>query len=216
MLLSEDGTLVDEKRVYDNDPRAEVEVLWGRTGQQALAFKKNEVFNVTDRKIGSRIGEFSNPALSIVRHVSSVNEKYLLAVGDPVTSPHNDSRLFQVDRATLIKTEIAEVIYYTFVRPPMVFNPSGFNGIVVVYYTGVLRYDFEGIGGAPKLSFVRIYNSDFPDGVDIAKFGFKAGVIVDVKWENKILILTGNPSHPSSTGQPRLPARVWQVQLPDR
>lgn len=214
MVLYDDGTIVDERRTHDDSPGVEVEILLSETGNSSLVFRKNEVFIFDNFKLGTRIGEYSNPALGIIRHVSFINEKYILIEGDPADATYADSYLWQVERTTLKKEKLAGDIYFSFERPPMVFSPSGFGGVVIVYYTGSFLYAYGGDNSRPKFSVIRIYNNDFPDGKDVAKFGFKAGTIVDVRWENESLILTGDPSRPAMADKPRVPARIWHLQLP--
>jgi hypothetical protein len=61
-----------------------------------------------------------------------------------------------VEKSTLEKKKIAEDTYFTFVRPPVVFRPKGFGGLVLVYYTGSVNYGFGGDSSRPEFSFIRI------------------------------------------------------------
>jgi hypothetical protein len=213
MLLHEDKSITKGERVFDADPAQEVLVIMDQMPGRSLVFKHNEVFVFDDFKLGSLVGRYSNPELGIIRHVTPVNEQYILVEGDPATSQHSDPKLWQLNKNTFTKNTVSEDVYYSFVRPPMVFKPGGFNGTVVVYYTGSINYAFGGDSSRPEWSVLRIYTEDYPDGIDIAKFGFKAGTIIDVQWKDEALIVTGDPSLPGMAQQPARAVRVWEVKF---
>jgi hypothetical protein len=119
-----------------------------------------------------------------------------------------------VEKSTLEKKKIAEDTYFTFVRPPVVFRPKGFGGLVLVYYTGSVNYGFGGDSSRPEFSFIRIYNETYKEGLDVAKFGFKAGTIVHVEWRDNALIATGDPNRPAAAQKEPRPARIWRIELP--
>lgn len=218
MVMEPDGAIVKRSRVFDQDPGQSVKVLTVdnsiESPAESYVFIKNILYKFTDGKLGDMIGEYSGPALSHIGHVAYINKKYFLVNGQPASSGYSDSRLWQVDRRTLHNTEVATDAYYVFDRPPMVFREKGFNGVVVVYYTGDFSYAFGGDSSRPEFSIIRIYNDRYPEGKDIVKIGFKGGTIVDVKADNGSLILTGDPSRPMMAHQPRLPARIWKVTIP--
>lgn len=213
MLLHEDKSITEGVRVYDADPAQEVLVIMDQMPGKSLVFKHNEVFVFDEFKLGSLVGKYSNPELEIIRHVAPINEQYILVEGDPATSQYSDSKLWQLNKNTFTKNIVSEDVYYSFVRPPMVFKPNGFNGTVVVYYTGSVDYAFGGDSSRPEWSVLRIYTEDYPDGIDIAKFGFKAGTIIDVQWNDEALIVTGDPSLPGMARQPARAVRVWEVKF---
>lgn len=212
MLLHKDGTIENTMRYFDNDPGETIQVLLSASNLPSLAFNANEVYLFDNYKLGERIGEYTAPALKQVQHVSYIDDKFVLVVGTPADTAYVDSHLWQVNRHTLEKTEIASNIFFTFERPPKTFTPYGFDGVVVVYYIGSLTFDLGGHSSRPEFSVIRIFNKKFPDGKDIARFSFKAGIIVAVCFENNSLILTGDPSRPL-VNRPRLPARIWRVHM---
>ena len=96
----------------------------------------------------------------------------------------------------------------------MIFLSEGFAGQVVIYYTGSVDYGFGGNSSRPKYSFIRIYNERFKQGLGVAKFGFKAGTIVDIKWIDNALVVTSDPSRPLATNQKVMARRIWKIKLP--
>ncbi len=213
MVVFDNGQLTSERRAYDSSPGKEVFVLHDEQNNPQLIFRRNKVFKVKDGQRGDLLGYFSDPKVTFVRHVSALDEKYFLLIGDPSTVKYPYSYLWQVDKANLKKTKIAEDLYFVFEKPPMIFKPKGFEGIIVIYYTGSVDYGFGGDSSRPEFSHIRIYNDQFTNGTDIAKFGFKAGTIVDVKWSNGALILTGDPSRPLSAEMKPKQARVWEIKF---
>jgi hypothetical protein len=216
MVLLNDGRLSSERRVFDKDPGKEVQVIKDTNQKPQYIFTNNQVYHAKEGNCGKLFGSFSNPELSIVRHVSHLNHRYFLMIGDPTTYKYAYSYIWQVDKNNLEKHKIAEDPYFTFVRPPMIFRPEGFGGLVLVYYIGSVNYGFGGDSSRPEFSYIRIYNDKFEQGLDIAKFGFKAGTIVNVEWENNALIATGDPSRPAAAYQEPRPARVWRIEIPMR
>jgi len=221
MLLVDNGsTIRDKNNQFEFDPDNEVDVLKRSSGLKSLIFKKNEVFEFDDYKFDKKIGEFSDPALDMIRLVLPLNEKYILVAGDRAGSPYPDTYLWQVETKTLKQQQITDKVYFIHSRPPKIFVSdrsidSGENReIVVVYYKGEEHFFSYG-GGAtkPKFSVIRIYNSQYPDGNDLAEFNYKAGTIVEVKWKNDELILVGDPSPPRmASNKPRLPVRIWSLK----
>ena len=122
-------------------------------------------------------------------------------------------RLWQVERETFNQSLIVKDPYFTFARPPMVFSPEGFNGHILIYYKESFNYGFGGDSSRPKYSFIRIYNDTYPEGKDIAQFGFKAGTIVNLEWKESSVFVTGDRSRPSQSEKPRLPVRVWKIDF---
>lgn len=214
MVLLDSGELVKGRRAFDDSPGKEVLVLERETNRPGLIFSGNQVFKVEQGRLGGEYGAFSELEPFTVPHVSPLNSGSFLMAGYPADTLREHLYLWQVDDITLKKTQVAKDIYYCFLRPPMVFQPKGFDGVVVVYYVGSLDYGFGGDASRPEFSYIRIYNKRYEHGVDVAKFGLKAGTIVDIKSEGHNLIATGDPSRPSAAGQEPRPARVWKIDLP--
>jgi len=215
MLLFEDGMIEPGRRVYDNDPRKQVHVLSGNQASQSLVFKGNDVYRFVNNRLGDHIGTISSPALRSVSHVTVVTDNALLLAGYLASVPHADVRLYQINLPDWRQEEIAVDPYYTFSRPPKIFKPDGFDGVVVVYYTGEYSFAYGGDSSRPKYSVIRVYNKAFSEGRDVVKLGFKAGTVVNMSWQNGALILRADPSLPAMMNKPRMPARVWRVILPN-
>lgn len=209
--LSDDGAIADVIRFFSGDPEKSVEVLLREGNSSSLVFKKNEVYEFDGYKLGSKVGEFSNPALDLIRHVMPVNEKYVLVNGDRINAPYADPYLWQVEVKTLKKEILTEDPFFSHSRPPKIFIPDGYNGVVIVYYVGSYSFGYGGGSSVPKFSVIRVYNNKYHEGKDIAKFAYKAGTIVDARWEKDALILTGDPSKPDGKKSARRPARVWKI-----
>ncbi|MES2823547.1 MAG: hypothetical protein V4732_08095 [Pseudomonadota bacterium] len=215
MLLTPDGQLVEGQRVYDDDPNVEVDYLEANGVNLPKIFLKNDIYAVDGDRLGRKLGEFSNPAFKVFRYAGALNEKYFLVVADAETATYVDDVLWQVRHEDFEKTIIESDPYYTFERVPKVFKPGGFDGTLLVIYSGDLSYGFGGDSSRPKFSILRAYTGKHPDGIDLVRLGFKAGTIVDIEWRDGSLILVCDPSRPSSTNKQRLPSRQWQVHLPD-
>jgi len=216
MVLLEDGTIEARQRTFDSDPGKEVDVLISEIDLTTLVFHKNDIFEFNNYHLGRKVGEFSDPKLKFVRHVMPVNDRYVLVNGDREEAQYAEPYLWQVDRNSLEKTLLTKEPYYSFERPPKIFVADGFNGVVIVYYTGEYSYGFGGDSSRPEYSVIRVYNESFPDGMDVAKFDFKAGTIITVEWENNGLKLTGDPSKPGGEEKNRKPARVWQISFNEK
>lgn len=213
MVLLSGGKIEDTRRVFDNDPGKEVDVLIRTKELQSLVFKGNDVYQFDAFKLGKKIGSYFNPELKFVRHILPVNKSFVLVNGDRVGATYADPYLWQVNTITFDKIILAKDPYYSFERPPKVFMPHNFDGVVIVYYTGEYSYGFGGDSSRPKFSVVRVYTDEYPKGKDLVKFDFKAGTIVDVKWEDSSLILSGDPSKPGGEDKNRKPARVWKIKF---
>jgi len=72
---------------------------------EQLLKKKSSRFEFDDYKFGKRIGEFSDPALDIIRLVLPINEKYILLI-------HDHQRFFSDEDIDSEKNREVVVIYY--------------------------------------------------------------------------------------------------------
>src|SRR5690554_2334021 len=218
-LLSPENTIAEGERSYDDDPN--VSVLWLKSVGDLpdKIFLKNDVYGVTvndeidSTHLGEKLASFENPPLGVLRHIGALNHQYFLLIGDHRESPHADAQLWLINHTTHEQTKLTDDPYYSFSRPPNVFKPEGLNGEVLVYYVGSIAYGFGGDCCRPQYSVVRLFSSTRPQGIDLIKFAFKAGTIVEVDFKDGALVLTGDPSRPR-TDEDRLPPRLWQVNLP--
>ena len=213
MVLEAGGEISDRLRVFDKDPGKNVDVLIRNNGLSSLVFKDNSVFNFKNSSLGELIGQFSNPELQLIRHVVPVNDKYALVNGDRASAKYADPYLWQVELTTLNKSLITKQPYYSFKRPPKIFLLPD-EEVAVVYYVDDIHFGIAmgGDNSRPKYSVVRVYNKDYPKGSDIVQFRFTAGTIINVTFDDG-LIVTGDPSRPGGSKKYRKPARVWRVDF---
>ena len=210
VLLTPTGELQEGRRVFDKDPNRIVRLLDSTEGQLDKVFDGNDIFAKKDERVGGRIHSFAEPSLQILRYVGGVNGDWFLVAGDPEGSPYTNTKLWQVSHADYSRSLLTEDPYFTFDRPPRLFRPEGFAGEVLVYYTGSVDFGFGGDSSRPKHSVIRLFTEDYPSGHDVARFAFRAGTIVDIKYENGALILYGDPSRPGA--EKRLPPRLWKLE----
>jgi hypothetical protein len=210
ILLTPAGELQEGRRVFDKDPNRTVRLLESTEGWPDKVFDGNDIFARSDGHLGERLHSFAEPSLQILRYVGGINDDWFLLAGDPEGSPYTNTKLWQVSRADYSRSLLAEDPYFTFDRPPRLFRPEGFAGTVLVYYTGSVDFGFGGDSSRPKHSVIRLFTEDYPSGHDVARFAFRAGTIVDIKYENGALILYGDPSRPGS--EKRLPPRLWRLE----
>jgi len=214
MLLGEDGAIAEGYRVYDDDPEKEVIVAFNDAREESLIFTGNDVFEYVDGRIENKYGSFPSPEFSYIDLVLPVNRKYMLIHGAMESSPYPSEReLWQVEYDGLNKTLLSTKPYYAFSRPPKVFVYDEFDEQAVVYYTESYDFAFGGDSSRPRYSVLRIYNSNYPAGLDIIKFGFKAGTVLDVKKVENGYLVTTDPSLPSMADKPRVSARKWKVDI---
>lgn len=223
-LLSPENKIAEGQRFFDSDPSQPV--LWLKTAGSLAdkIFLKNDVYGVdeddavaegdsiNEKQLGVKIASFDNPPLGVLRHIGALNHQYFLLIGDHHDSPYADAKLWLVDHTTYKQILLSEDPYYSFSRPPKIFKPEGLDGEVLVYYVGSLDWGFGGNSSRPQYSVVRLFSDAYPQGIDLVKFAFKAGTIVEVEFRDKALILTGDPTVPLT--KDRLPPRLWQVDLP--
>ena len=218
-LLSPENKISEGERFFDSDPN--ISVLWLKAAGDLpdKIFLKNDVYGINetdgldDKQLGKKLASFDNPPLGVLRHIGALNHQYFLLIGDHRDSPYADAQLWLINHTTHEQTKLTDDPYYSFSRPPKVFKPEGLNGEVLVYYVGSIAYGFGGDCCRPQYSVVRLFSSTRPQGIDLIKFAFKAGTIVEVDFKDGALVLTGDPSRPR-TDEDRLPPRLWQVNLP--
>src|SRR5690606_25441905 len=137
---------------------------------------------VNERPLGEKLASFDNPPLGVLRHIGALNHQYFLLIGDHRESPYADAKLWLINHTTYEQTQLTEDPYYSFSRPPKVFKPDGLAGEVLVYYVGSISYGFGGDSDRPEYSVVRLFSNAYPQGIDLIKFAFKAGTIVDIEF----------------------------------
>jgi len=214
MLLYEDDSIKEGRRVFDDEPATEVLVAKNKYRQETHVFKNNDVFQYTDGRKGKILGSFTSPEFDYISFVLPVNDRYVLVNGSMKDSPYPSEReLWQVEYDGFNKAQLSTKPYYSFVRPPKVFLFEDSNEQVIVYYTESYDFAFGGDSSRPKYSVVRIYNSENPEGRDIIKFGFKAGAVVSViKVADGYQLIT-DPSLPAMAEKPRVSPRKWKIVI---
>lgn len=210
VLLTPTGKLQEGRRFFDTDPNRIVLLLESAEGRPDKVFDGNDIFAKKDDRLGERLYSFVEPSLQILRYVGGINGDWFLLAGDPDGSTYTNNQLWQASHESYARTLLTQDPYFTFDRPPRLFRPAGFGGTVLVYYTGSVDFGFGGDSSRPKHSVIRFFTENYPSGHDVARFAFRAGTIVDIKYENGALILYGDPSRPGS--EKRLPPRLWRLE----
>ena len=212
MLLHEDGLIEEGSRVFDDDRRKQVIVAFNEFRQESHVFLKNDVFQYTGERLGDKVGSFESPGFTFVDYVLPVNEYYFIAHGAMKDSSYPEQRsLWQVKYNGLSKLRLSDDPYYAFGRPPKIFVFA--DERVVVYYTGSYDFAYGGDASRPQFSVLRVYNPDHPDGYDMIKIGFKAGVVLDVRKQGDSYLLITDPSFPAMARKPRVAPRKWIINL---
>ncbi|WP_024460860.1 hypothetical protein [Marinimicrobium sp. LS-A18] len=210
VLLTPSGTLEEGKRVYDSSSNCTVRLLEPTDDVQGKVFHRNDVFALEGARIGRTLHSFSEPRLSYTGYVGGVSRHWFVLEGNPENTMGVRSKLWQVSHADYSRVLLSESPYYSFSRPPRTFRPDGFNGVVLVYYVGSVDYGFGGDCSRPKYSVIRLYSDRYPEGHDVARLSFRAGTIVDVRYEQEALVLYGDPTRPGESPSRR--PRVWHLQ----
>lgn len=212
VLLTPEGRVEEGRRYADEDPNRTVWWLEAQPGCPERVFVDGDVYEVVNGALGRKLTTFSEPALQSVSYVGGVDQRWFLLCGNRLESAHVDNALWQVDQVSFHRRLLTDDPYFTFSRPPKLFKPEGFPGTVLIYYAGSVSYGFGGDCDRPKYSVLRVYTESYPEGIDLVRFGFKAGTLVDVDYREGALIVTGDPSRPL---QPvRRAPRLWRVSSP--
>lgn len=218
ILLTPDNRLEDGRRVMDGDPRREVLQLDGYGDRPARIFIDQDIYVRSDDRLGEKIADFQGGPFDRPRYVGGINGDWFLLVADlkdrPQESGDTGTRLWQVDHASLAMQVIDKQPYYTFERPPKTFTPDGFSGVILAIYHGDVSYGYGGDSSRPASTVLRAYTPQYPMGVNLVRFAFKAGTVVEVDWQENALLVTGDPSRPRAANKPRLPPRIWKLSLP--
>lgn len=214
MLLYEDGSIKEGRRVFDDEPGTEVIVSFNKARQASYVFKNNNVFDYAEGGKGNKIGSFSSPGFAHIDFVLPVNDRFMIVHGAMEDSPYPSERvLWQVEYDGLNKIQLSSNPYYSFVRPPKIFVSEDTGEQMLVYYTGSYDFAFGGDSSRPQYSILRLYNSLYPEGRDIIKFGFKAGTIIDASKLDNGYLLTADPSLPAMAGKPRVSPGKWKIVI---
>ncbi|MBB3059943.1 hypothetical protein [Microbulbifer rhizosphaerae] len=214
VLLTPDNALEEGERVFDKDPNRQVLQL-DATGELPVKIFIGQIIYARDGdNLGDKLVEFEDAPFDGPGYIGGINSEWFLLSAALKEFQHVETRLWQVNHSTLQMEMIEENPYYTFERPPRTFSPEGFPGVIVAIYQGDVSYGFGGDSSRPAHTVLRVYTPQFPDGVNLARFAFKAGIVVDVDWWEGALLVTGDPSRPVAADKPRLPPRIWKVRLP--
>lgn len=213
-LLTPEGQLEQDERVFDDDPRRSVEVLPGIGDEVSKVLYDGRIFAREGNRPGRELADFSDGPFSGFRYVGGINRDWFLVAGDPIEQPYGNTALWQVSHKDYRYTLLDTNVYFTHDRPPKTFSPAGFDGVLVAIYESCASYGFGGFCSAPRYSILRAYTPGSPDGIDLVRLSLKAGTIVDVEWQGGTLLVMADPSRPPST-QRSLPPRLWSVSLPE-
>ena len=211
ILTNEDLSFVFGSASFDND--VERQYLYLESPDYSFAFKEDVLYSVVSDKLGEKDKRWSDLGIKMVRHAAYIHSELMLVFGDNASLEYFPTNIYLINPYTFDNKIIASDPYYSFARPPKVIQLDNFNGIVLIYYIGSYSYAYGGDSSRPKKSIVRVFNEQYVTGIDVVEMSFASGTIVDVYFENNSLILTGDPSRPSQSGQERLSPRFWKVDL---
>lgn len=212
--LTPDGKLEEEQHYFDGDPRRSVQVLSAIDGVVSKVLFDRKVFARNGDELGPQLADLSDGPFAGFRYVGNLNNDWFLVAGHPAGKTYGDAALWQVSHEDYSAILLQENVYYTFHRPPKIFTPEGFPGVLLAVYVDDVSYGFGGNCSEPRYSILRVYTENFPAGIDLVQFSLKAGVIVAVEWRDGELLVTANPSRPTGNEGKR-PPRIWSVALPD-
>ncbi|WP_428821140.1 hypothetical protein [Microbulbifer sp. MCCC 1A16149] len=215
LLLTPEGQLQPEESRFDGDPRQYVDELSGGDSQAPWILYESRIYQRNGDTLGREIADLSDAPFAGFGYVAGLSSEWFLVAGDVRGDKNRNSRLWQVSKKNFEIVLLEKNPYFTFSRPPKTFTPQGFDGVLVAVYSGVVSYGFGGDCSRPRYSILRAYTSTYPSGIDLARFSFRAGTIVDVDWQDGTLMVIGDPSRPAAAGRDRMPPRVWRVELPD-
>ena len=212
VLVFDDGTVKEGRRAFDGDPGKSAVSVYNPMRRQSHLFVGNEVFEYADAKQGARLGGFSSPGFDMVDFVLPVNAQLMIMNGAMDDSPYpSERRLWQVSYDNLEKVLISDDPYYTHARTPKVFVFDQPEEQILVYYEGSFDFAFGGDSSRPKYSVLRLYNAQYPEGVDLIEIGFKAGTVIEVERVDGSYIVTTDPSLPRMTEKSRASLRKWKI-----
>ncbi|MFT6632117.1 MAG: hypothetical protein ACJAS4_002079 [Bacteriovoracaceae bacterium] len=213
LLLKEDGTIEEGKRVYDGDKRKSILTLDNHELKYKMIFLKGQIFELQDQEMKHMIHEFKEPAYADFRYVSIIDKNQFLMVANLKENNGVDTRLIQVEKETFKTYEIASDPYYSFSRAPLIISLGESLGTAVIYYTGDIHFAFGGDSSRPHWSTIRIYNNENPKGIDLIKMSLAAGTIVNLEVNKNGLLITTDPSLPSMANTPKVEPRTWQLSF---
>ncbi len=233
LMLQDDGRLLEGQAYFDHQierQRSAIEYMTSDASlfycliqqEQQLFFGRaqaNEFETVEGqedrllrvRTITEPFADLSHWGFSEFSYWAAIDQDHFLMVSTEQGKNHWDDKLWQINRHDLSKTFLADKPYFTHAIPPKVFQPPSFDGSILVHYTDSVDYAFGGDSSRPKYSTVRVFTPQFPEGQDVVKLGFEAGMVVDVSVVEGQLELLTDPSLPAMADKPRVPPRIWQV-----
>lgn len=200
------GELLKTEDTFSSDPDTAYQRL--KTPHFDIAFLKGNLYSISENIVSNTFNEnWAKQGFSHIAYAGYISHKFFIAIA---SRPQEFTRgLYQIDASTKQASIISNDTYFSFARPPIIFY---FNDVtVVIYYVGDYSYGFGGDASSPQKSIVRVYNTQFPNGEDIAEISFASGTIVDVAQKERTLILTGDPSRPAASQQTRRPPRRWHL-----
>ncbi|WP_299592459.1 hypothetical protein [uncultured Microbulbifer sp.] len=211
-LLTSEGKLEKAGGIFDSDAGRGVQALAQSPGVDSKVFFDRKIFARNDDELGPLVADFSDGPFSGFNYIGGVNEDWFLIAANPIERPYGKNQLWQVSHKDSRHILLVKNLYFTHHRPPKTFAPEGFDGVLVAIYADDVSYGSGGFSSAPRYSILRAYTTSFPDGVDLVRFSLRAGTIVGVEWREEALVVTTDPSRPTSVDR-RLPPRIWSVAL---
>lgn len=209
-LLTPSGELEEGLRVFDNDPNETVLTLNLGASKKQLLFKGNTVYQVQGSKLSEQLHSFTEANIDSIRYVNYLDKDTMLMVARATNKRETD--LWQVDLNSYAMLHLSDESYYEFERPPLVFTPDGFDGVIAIYYSETERFGFINHFSTPKYSTLRIYSPKYPKGEDIVRYSHQAGTIIDVTFDGQALLITSDPNKPFHYDKP---LRDWKLFIRD-
>ncbi len=207
-LLTPENDILQGQRFLDDDPNKHISYL----PENGWVIMKGEIKTTANGKLDRTIHQFQPPFRSI-NDVFYLTPKVLLLGADDGTTQYVNHKLWLLNGETFAQQLLDNEPYYFHARSPLVVRGNDSRDHAVVYYSGNYSFGYGGDSSAPKYSTLRIFNKAYPMGKDLLRLAFKAGTIEKLEWRDNAWIVTTDPSLPSATGTPRVPARQWRVSV---
>ena len=195
---------------------------------EALLLASGKVFHEQAGKAGQAVGtlvdEETGETISTgIQYAAWANDRYFVMAGYQHTDKGTETPLWQGERDTFRAHKVDPDTFYLHAKLPDMYDFAEINSRIMVYFNDSLSWGFGGDVTKPKFSILRIYNATWPEGKDIAKFSFSAGMVRDIRLAEgseagdatiRLQVLT-DPARPSGAEDKKeRPARQWRVTLP--
>ncbi len=175
--------------------------------------KRTKIYEVKDGKRDSLFFEFpDNDGPNIWWAYGVSKDRVLLGISYQKKA---ENELFEFIPSTKELKKVATDVngYYGYPSHLVrIFEPEGFKGTLVVYYTGSHLFGFGGDSFRPRQSHLMLYNDTFPEGKKLLSLSYKSGLIAEIQFTDGKLILTGDCSRPRQVDKHERPQKTWQVE----